>query len=166
MIWWLLTLYPAIGLGLGIYYGPKLQKIDPGTLGENTLFYLMMPLIGPFIWRMCATECREGVAKAREAEEREHEKLLESVRQERLAPDPRLAEFDILLGIEPVEREAIRIPVTEYDQRVARALGGPMEYARGGYVEDFRLCDVAEFRVRDIILPPEYRGVDIQSKVG
>lgn len=111
MIWHLLWLYPLIGLGLGVYYAPKYKKYKvAGGLG----WMIPLMLLG---WPLALRPTRSDIIANREAfethEEWKTEQLLERVRQERLAPDPRLAEFDILLGIEPepVWVSADRLPM-------------------------------------------------------
>lgn len=165
MIWWLLAIYPLVGLGLGIYYGPKLQKIDHAGFTENVFFYIVTPIIWPFVWRMCAQDCGSALREAREKEEREHEALLESIRKERLAPDPRFAEFDLELGIEPETKHwRLRHPeaAKEYDRN--------MEIARlnAEIIDDRRLCDVPQFS-RGGYIPPTLtelnQGLDISGYV-
>lgn len=152
MVWWLLTLYPAIGLVLTpwVYKGES-KRDRLGSLGNRAAMIVCMSLMWPILVFAVPSEWRDSDAYWEDREASDLERLLESVRQERLAPDPRLAEFDILLGIEPERKKLVW-----------------EDYLNQGWdvIDDSRLCDAPEFRVRDIVLPLEYRGVDIQSKVG
>lgn len=146
MIWHLLWLYPLIGLGLGTYYAFKYVKHDEHeSAGYLVFMLLVMAVVWPWGWCSCHTDIRGYVAEATAEKEREHEALLESIRRERYAPDPLLAEFDKELGIEPEPnhwRVAHPEASAEYDRKMvearARSARLPMTvqqgYSIGGYI--------------------------------
>lgn len=123
MIWHLLWLYPLIGLGLGIYYRKQYLKHDDDDL--LVAMACTMGVIWPVGWYFCARDIRDYKAEAVKREEKEHEALLESIRRERYAPDPRLAEFDKELGIEPEPRKFSWETVVDDSWEL-------MSYANGG----------------------------------
>lgn len=143
MIWHLLWLYPLIGLGLEACHHYRSRK--HGLYPDNLVLDMMF--LWPIGWHFNNTMFNEGVEEARLKEEAEHEALLESIRKERLAPDPRLAEFDILLGIEPEPAHwRTRHPTAgaEYDRNMviaeqrARQFEKRMRYSNGGYIPPYR----------------------------
>lgn len=160
MIWWILTLYPAIGLGVATYCVVMYRKYDPVDFaGEYAMIALWMFLLWPGYSWLVIPELWRSKKEFQAKAGRDLEKLLESVRRERLAPDPRLAEFDILLGIEPERKhwqKAHPEAAAEYDRnmRLARYRVGVLDrqlFSAGGHI------------------PPTTElkpGVDIQSKVG
>lgn len=115
MIWLLLwTAYATVGFALLPRLLRRRLKIEQAKwsyisidMGDPDVWIpaLMQITVWPAMLPFLHNERKAEAVKETEREEREHEALLESIRRERYAPDPRLAEFDKELGIEPEHNE-------------------------------------------------------------
>jgi hypothetical protein len=134
-------LYPLIGLGLGLYYARKYLKYRDESLGELVTMTLVMMLLWPYGWYASAQDIRDGKKVIADREEHEYEALLESIRRERYAPDPRLAEFDKELYGEPapelVEHLGKMVPAKTWREDYDEMMGADAL----DYIDDARLCD-------------------------
>lgn len=141
MIWHLLWLYPLIGVVITpwLYRGESKRDRLSSTLDKVSMVGCVL-ILWPALVFIVPSEWKDSDTYWAERKDTEMEALLESVRQERLAPDPRLAEFDILLGIEPVPSSLSWEhyldngwdAISEVNYRV-RDIARKPRFSRGGY---------------------------------
>lgn len=153
MIWWLLLIYPLVGLYIAVYCLAMYSKYEPleEPVSKLTCFVFMFLMWPIYVWSVLP-ELWDAKKEALGKPAKDFEAMLERIRKE---PDPQLAdwdrEFNELAGIEEPKKYVWEDFLDNgWDVIDDSRLCGAPEFSRGGYIPmTTELNDIVEFRVRE-----------------